>query len=139
MLYRRPRSSIEDFIQDYRKTYIYGDFNLDLLRYETCNFNNFSVDLCFEYAYIPLMNKPSRISSISSTVNDAIWHNRLDSALECRVLMSDTSENFSPCVIIINCDEDAENNESFFADRNWTNMASDETYNQVPEKLCFFS
>ena len=147
VLYRRPRSSFEDFMYDYRKilqelgdrkAYICGDFNLNLLQYETCNSVNTFVDLCFEYAYIPLINKPSRISSHSATAIDHIWHNRYDSAIECGILMSDTSDNFSPFVINIDSVENAESNESFFVYRNWKNMESEEFYNHVSEKMCDF-
>ena len=73
----------DDIIYDYkkilqelgdRKAYICGDINLNLLEYENCISVNIFVDLCFEYAYIPLINKTSRISSHSVTAIDHIWH-----------------------------------------------------------------
>ena len=123
VLYRRPRYSFEGFMYDYRKilqelgdrkAYICGDFNMNLLQYEACNSVNTFVDFSFEYAYIPLINKPSRISSHYATAIDHIWHNRYDSAIEYGILMSDTSDIFSPSVINIYSVENAESNESFF-------------------------
>ena len=76
-VYRKPRSSLEDFMYDYRKilhelrdrkAYIYSDFNLNLIQYETCNSVNNFFDLCFRYAYIPLINKPSTIFRHSANI-----------------------------------------------------------------------
>ena len=84
-----------------RKVYISGAFNLNLLKYKTCNSVKSFVYFYFEYAYIPLISKPSRIPSNSATVIDYIWHKRFDSAMECGILMSDTSDQFPPFTINI--------------------------------------
>ena len=85
----RSGSSIEDFMYGYWKilqklgdtyAYICGKLTLDWLQYGTCNFVISLDDFRFEYAYIFLINKPSRISRNSETSIDHIWHNRFDSA-----------------------------------------------------------
>ena len=148
VIYRRPRSSIDNFLNDYRnilehlggrKVYICGDFNLNLLQYEICNSVHSFVDLCFEYSYLPLINKPSRVSGSSATAIDHIWHNRYDSSVKCGVLMSDTSDHFSPFVINLESFDDAECEESFFVYRSWKNMESEEFYNYVSDTICEFS
>ena len=69
-----------------RKVYICGDFNSNLLQYETRNSVNTSVDLFVEYAYVLFTNKLSIIPSHSATEIDNIWHNRYDSSIECEFL-----------------------------------------------------
>ena len=141
VIYRRPRSNVDDFLRDYRmvlerlgsrkKIYICGDFNLNLIHYEINNSVRSFVDLCFEFSYMPLINKPSRVSMHSATAIDHIWHNRLDSTLKCGILMSDTSDHFSPFVISSGSIDDAEVEDSFFVYRCWKNMESEEFYDYV--------
>ena len=81
VVYRRPRSSFEDLMSDYKKILhelgdknacICDDFKLNLLQCETGNsFNTFN-DLCLEYTYVSSINKPYRISSHSATGIDHI-------------------------------------------------------------------
>ena len=52
-----------------------GDFNVNLLNYEThCKTKDF-VDSLFSLSYIPLINKPTRITRNSSTLIDNIYYN----------------------------------------------------------------
>ena len=67
----------------------------------------------------------------SATAIDHIWHNRLDSTLKCGILMSDTSDHFSPFVISSGSIDDAEVEDSFFVYRCWKNMESEEFYDYV--------
>ena len=123
VIYRRPRSNLDDFSRDYRmvleqlgsrKIYICGDLNLNLIHYEINNSVHSFVDLCFEYSYIPLIKKPNRVYMHSANVFDHILHNPFDSTLKCGILMSDSSDHFSPFVISSDSIDDAEVEDSFF-------------------------
>ena len=72
---------------------------MNLLQYETSKSVNIFVDLCFEYAYIPLIKKPYIISSHSATTIDHTGITVM--TLQCGILTSDTSDTFSPSVINI--------------------------------------
>ena len=79
-IYRPPDSNYSDFIDIFNSTvsnfkpdYICGDFNLDLLRLddarESCNF----LDTIRSYSFLPVINKPTRISNNSATLIDNIF------------------------------------------------------------------
>ena len=84
---------------------------------------------------MPLINKPSRVSMHSATAIHHIRHNRLDSTLKYGILMSDTSDHFSPFVISSGSIDDAEVENSFFVYRGWKNMESGEFYDYVSESI----
>ena len=118
-----------------KKVYVCGDFNLNLLQYEACDAVRSFVDLCFEYSYLPLINRPTRVTDHSATAIDHIWHNCYDSPVECGILMSDTSDHFSPFVIELGDGHVSEREQTFFTYRCWKNMESEDFFNYVSEHL----
>ena len=88
IVYKPPGALIEPFLEslneilntvnkEHKETYIMGDFNLDLLRDKrhlpTSNFINTLVS----YSFLPLINKPTRITSTSATLIDNIFCNNI--------------------------------------------------------------
>ena len=83
-VYRRPNSNFELFLSEYermiryfqgKKSFILGDFNLDLLRYENSRpVKNFA-NLNFQYSFYSAINKLTRVSSYRATVIDHCWCN----------------------------------------------------------------
>ena len=90
-----------------------GDYNLDLLKYDenknVCDF----LDLFFSYGFIPLINRPTRITNHTATIIDHIYTNNynVDSKLLQGILITDVSDHFAIFHITINeskqetCDE----------------------------------
>ena len=77
------------------------------------------ISIKIKQVYRFIINKLSTISSHYATAIDHIWHNHLNSTIECWNLMSETSGN-SPCFVInIDSVENAGNNESIFVYRIW--------------------
>ena len=89
-----------------QKSLICGDFNLNLLRYVTSNSVKLFVDMCFDLSFLPLTNKPCRISSLSAAAIEHFWHNHFTFPMESGVIMSDTSDHFSLFVIELNDETD---------------------------------
>ena len=121
------------FLNDYRlisqilgstTSFFCVDFNYNFHYYVTSNAVKSFVDMCFEFSYLPVTNKPSRISGLFATAIDHILHNHFTFPMESGVFMSDTSDNFSPFVIDLSDETDIHSEESFFGYGNWDNMES---------------
>ena len=52
-----------------------GDFNLDLLHYDQHAFTQEFMDSLFSCMFIPLINRPTRLTSHSATLIDNIFTN----------------------------------------------------------------
>ena len=85
-MYRRPGSNPNSFIEilndkllnikQTNKYCIYaGDFNLDLLKYQSHNPTSDFINLNFAYSVTPIITKPTRITSHSATLIDNIFTN----------------------------------------------------------------
>ncbi len=57
------------------KVYLCGDFNIDLLKYDSHQYSRNFVNNIFSYGYYPLINSPTRITCNSSTLIDNIFTN----------------------------------------------------------------
>ena len=76
-LYRTPGSSLDKFNDSFefllskisvnKKLYLCGDFNIDLLKWESHSGTQQFVDILYKLGIFPLITKPSRISETSTT------------------------------------------------------------------------
>lgn len=87
-IYQPPSASVHDFIVELAKlldnlensrvpSYLMGDFNIDLLKHPT---NNYAADLVHtlaSHSFVPLVSKPTRLSSSSISLIDNIFSNHL--------------------------------------------------------------
>ena len=74
-----------------------GDFNVDLLK---CNEDTFSQDFfdsLLSHSFIPLITRPTRLSSHLCTLNDNIFSN-VDKETKSGIILSDISDH---CPILI--------------------------------------
>ncbi len=53
-----------------------GDFNIDLLKSESCDFANKFTEQLFTSSFYPLITKPTRITSHTATLIDNIFTTR---------------------------------------------------------------
>ena len=102
-IYRPPSSDHNTFLQDMQQLLsnpilqnkhciLMGDFNVDLLK---CNEETFSQDFfdtLLAASYIPLITRPTRLSSHSSTLIDNIFSN-IDKEVISGVILSDISDH----------------------------------------------
>ena len=86
IVYRPPGSKFNDFKNDLKTIltkldksnkpcYIMGDFNIDLLKYECCNYANNFFNQLSSSGYMPLITKPTRITKSTATLIDNIFTN----------------------------------------------------------------
>jgi hypothetical protein len=104
VVYRPPDGNMSLFNENYckvldklscakSKCYIAGDFNINLLNYdrhfETENFLNNT----FSHFFFPLISRPTRFSSNSSTLIDNIFTNHPVNASNAGIIISDLSDH----------------------------------------------
>ena len=68
-----------------------GDFNFDLL--DPDRYTNIFTDLMFELGNIPLISKPTRISTVM-TLLDNIWTNNLKYPINSAIITDLVSDHF---------------------------------------------
>ena len=76
--------------------YITGDFNLDLFKAETHIGTSDNLDLLYSFSYLPMINRPTRITSSSATLIDNIFFNNalLDITYSSGIIFESTSDHF---------------------------------------------
>ena len=95
--------TIEKFISSDKPLCILGDFNLDLLKFDTCRFcRDFLLSLQ-SYYLIPSIDKPTRVYNNSATLIDNIFINNPERVTVSGNLISDITDHFSQFCIFNSC------------------------------------
>jgi len=105
VLYRQHNSP-ESFLSYFNETverfnacdktvYIAGDFNIHLLKSESCNYAHNCLLSLQSYSFIPLKDKLTRVYGNSATLIDNILVNNTTNLLSCGNIISDISDHFS--------------------------------------------
>ena len=76
--------------------YMMGDYNLDLLKYDESKYVCEFLDMFFSYGFIPLINRPTRVTETTATIIDHIYTNNynVNSKLLQGILVTDVSDHF---------------------------------------------
>ena len=77
----------------YDKIYIFGDFNLDLLKINENKFISDYVDTLSSFGFLQIVTKPTRISENSATLIDHILTNSFNDAFESFLLCWQISDH----------------------------------------------
>ena len=94
-LFSELLSSLSDQINLKKmETYIFGDINLDCLKYGTCAFVTDYVDLLFSHGMLQLITKPTRCTLTSATVIDHVITNSNCTSYASIILVSQISDHF---------------------------------------------
>ena len=105
-IYRHPRNTIEEFCSTFfdkalhnitkskKKCILLGDFNIDLIKYETQSSVSVFYDQISAHGFRPLILQPSRISSNSATLIDNIFINDLACSSRGGNLTTSISDHF---------------------------------------------
>ena len=105
IIYRPPHNKFNDFEGDLKTIlsrldkrnkpcYIMGDFNIDLLKYDQCNFSNLFFNQLSSSGYIPLITRPTRITKSTATLIDNIFTNNLSRTEHLNgILFNDISDH----------------------------------------------
>ncbi|XP_013868123.1 uncharacterized protein LOC106520513 [Austrofundulus limnaeus] len=108
-VYRAPASDTEVFT-NYMETlfakmhqkviFICGDFNIDMLNPNMVKSTSNFIDTMHSLGLYPLITKPSRITTHSSTLIDNIFTNYMESKLRSGLLINDISDHLPVFVIL---------------------------------------
>ena len=110
VVYRPPNSDVNDFIQDMdslitkisrenKICYLMGDFNLNLLNCENHKMTNEFLDIMYlvfgyyVFRFFPLITRPTRITSYTTTLIDNIFTNNLDNCIFSGLFFTDISDH----------------------------------------------
>ena len=98
--YRHPNSPISTFTDhltvsltrlNNKRVFILGDFNIDLLNYDTHFSTKGFINSFLSNHFLPCINHPTRISDCSSTIINNIFTNIVDAQLICRSIVKNLS------------------------------------------------
>ena len=151
-----PTMQIEIFLEHFQgildsiterkcKAIICGDFNLDLLAYNSHNHTAEFVDMLFSAGFLQLISNPTRVSSQdnlnSATLIDHIWTNDIKDQMVAGIITTYLSDHFStfhliktnkhqPAPKVISSRDFSENNIANFKE-NLANLSYTEVYDQT--------
>lgn len=104
-IYRPPNGNLDNFLSEmadilssiidkkYHGMYIFGDFNVDLLKSYEKNVFDF-INLMFSFSLFPLISKPTRVTSTSATLIDNIWTSQPEENISNYIIQTDISDHF---------------------------------------------
>ena len=115
-LYRHPHDSIDvysDFLnylefciskisKENKIIYLCGDFNSDLLKYDSSNNYKKFYDLLSSYGIFPMILLPTRVCGNSATIVDNIFTNNINNPLISGNIITDISDHYSQFISIQN-------------------------------------
>ena len=105
-IYRHPTAACNMFLEDFlhptlhkldqkkRKVVITGDFNFDLIKYDSHKPTSDFYDIISSFSYKPLILDPSRITYKSNTLIDNIFVNDIGCLSEGGNLTSSISDHY---------------------------------------------
>ena len=70
-----------------------GDFNINLLKYDTDNLRHEFLEIFLSNSFFPLVSKPTRVTNISSTLIDNIFSNFIPHS-DSYIMLSDISDHY---------------------------------------------
>ena len=87
-VYRPPNYNLKNFNENFftyveeltkanSDVYICGDFNIDMLKYDTHSESRYFIDSMFSMGFIPKITKPTRVTADSTSLIDNIWCNKI--------------------------------------------------------------
>jgi exonuclease III len=119
VVYKSPSAPLNNFIElindilacvnnENKKCYIMGDFNIDLLQYDTHNGVRNFMDTLQSQSFYSTINKPTRITADTATVIDNILTNDFNNH-HAGVLVTDISDHLPVFLVTDNLRENPQN------------------------------
>ena len=105
-----------------------GDINIDLMKHDTHAGTDNFINNLFSFGMIPLIKKPSRITSYSSTLIDNIFTNQMNQKIESGLLISDVTDHL-PIFCIVSNNNTNNDNKTGSSILNWVSrrLENDQT------------
>lgn len=133
VIYRPPDSPFYPFIDHLNNTikkinkenkpaFVCGDFNFNLLKLSTHHATNCFLNTFYSGSFYPLIDKPSRVTTKSSSLIDNIFTNVLDTKITPGILFNDITDHFPVFQILNNHNKGVndklnQNNSSYYMSR----------------------
>ena len=112
VIYRPPDSNIEEFLnymndiftklgRENKTVYLMGDYNINMINNVSHKSTAEFIETCFSYSYVPLINKPTRVTDTTATLIDNIFCNDIfDQSIINGVMCTDISDHFPVFCIV---------------------------------------
>ena len=71
-----------------------GDFNIDLLKFQTHGKTNDFIESMISKGYLPLITKPTRVTTYSATLINHIYSNATSQNYDSGIIISDVADHF---------------------------------------------
>ena len=105
--------------------YVMGDFNIDLLKYETCSYTQTLLQTMQSFSIFPVVDKPTRVYGNSATLIDNIFINNPENNIVSGNIVSDKTDHFSEmCILTSHCKPFFPNNKTKVRDYSTFNAKS---------------
>ena len=142
VVYRPPGQDLSKFISEFEVllqvlskekslSYICGDFNINLLNYDTHLLTQSYLDLLLSFSFRPLINMPTRITEPSCTLIDKMFTNDLSNEHFSGILYSDISDHLPVFTLLSSKDSQSQTCDSNilkrqFSDKNKCSFLTDQ-------------
>ena len=77
---------------------VMGDFNIDLLQYNTNHKTNLFLDDIFSLGFVPVILKPTRITDTTATLIDHIYTNNISELKQSAIVITDVADHLATSV-----------------------------------------
>ena len=111
---------LENISKEQKFIFLLGDFNVNLLNYNEHNQTNEFLDSLASNSFIPLILRPTRITSHSTTLIDNIFSNVIDPDIISGNLTSTISDHLPQFAISPNMTGNIPGNKSKIYERDWS-------------------
>lgn len=112
-IYRPPGNNLKNFNEVISDTlgklnkinsyvYLLGDYNINLLNVGSHSLTNEFIDIMFSSSFIPLINRPTRITDDTATIIDNIFTNCHNTDHIAGIIPKDVSDHFPIFVLVCN-------------------------------------
>jgi hypothetical protein len=91
---------ISSVLDSYSEVYLFGDFNINVLKYTSCEQAEEYIDLLFSFGLLQTVTKPTRCTPASATLIDHVITTPKSSLFETAIITNKISDHF-PIVYIL--------------------------------------
>ena len=144
VIYRIPNTDTDCFLnsmgsaldiirKEKKICYLLGDYNLDLLNSESHLPTGEYIDLLTSQSFLPMINRPTRITAGSATIIDNIYTNNMIDIDNCMqgILITDISDHFPIFHINFKCS--SMNRDTYITKRKYTSENKQSFLNELNE------
>ena len=75
--------------------YLVGDFNQDLIKYDSDKNSQNLVDITSSHGLVQLVSRPTRITDSSATLIDHVYTNNIENVISCNIITLDLSDHLA--------------------------------------------